>query len=69
MLCGGEESSQNLFQGGRVVCGGHILPVSVRQKGKLWNSLRGEGWGCKKVSCEILKGGRGGVQKGKPWNS
>lgn len=23
----------------------------------------------KKVSCEILKGGRGGVQKGKLWNS
>lgn len=38
VLCGGEESSQNLFQGGRVVCGGHILPVSVRQKGELWNS-------------------------------
>lgn len=34
MLCGRERTSQDLQQGGCVVCRGHFLPVFVRPKGR-----------------------------------
>ena len=34
VFCCGQRASEDLQQGGRVVRGGHLLPVSIREEGK-----------------------------------